>query len=248
MPKTATKKKSVLRGGKVGSMTALKKSLKRRGGQFIQNIKDEGLLVRFTTEPTEWQEFYEHYDDTREGAPFFPCVEDCEYCADGAKPSKRYLANAVDVDEKKAIIVKLPQTAAEQMVKKYDRFKTILDRDYFLSREGSGRDNTKYDVTPEAPSKMNLSRYEVFDLEAALQSIVDADDDDEIEEKVSKKKSGPVKVAKKRGPVLDEDADDDDDDDEPVRRSSKKPMARKGLAKSKPAPRKVVRKGLSKRK
>lgn len=190
-----------IRGGSVGSMTRLKKSLKKssRRDQIV-TIKEDGLVVRFLTEPEEWFEFYEHYDDTRTGSYYFPCVEGCEYCEENPndRPSKRYLANAVDTEEGTAIVLKLPQSAAGSLVKKYDRFQTIMDRDYSLSREGTGFD-TEYDVTPESQSKFNVAKYEVADLQAVLESVLDADedDDDDIEDDIEDD-DVPVRVKKRR--------------------------------------------------
>lgn len=178
-----------LRGGKVGSVTKLKKSLKKSsgGGMMITNIPAEGMMLRFITEPDEWVEFFEHYDEANKRMML--CTDDCEYCAEKKRPSKRYLSNAVDVEDSKVVALKLPVTAASQVMKKYERYNTLLDRDYSILKEGTGLD-TEYDVNPEAPSRFNMKKYEPFDLWDVLTKMLedqsddaeDAVDDDEDEE------------------------------------------------------------------
>jgi hypothetical protein len=219
-----------LRGGKVKSLKSLKAGLKKGGGnQYLTRVGEDGLTVRFLTEPDEWVEFFEHYDDVRK---FYPCTDDCDGCRDKNNPSKRYLVNALDTSEGKVIPLLLAKSAAGQVMKKYDRFNTILDRDYILVREGTGFD-TEYDVTPESPSKMNLNRYELLDLWGILEGMLPSDgdeDEDEEEEKPARRRAGgPVKKAAiKRRPV----ADEDEDEDEPpfARKPVRKPVAKKRIA------------------
>lgn len=252
MRKTAVKSKSAAitlkGGGKPGDIKTLKKSLKKRAGQDIRRTPEDGITVRFLTEPEEWFEFFEHYDDTREGNYYYPCTEDDEGCQNGDKPTKRYLANAVDVDEKKAIAMLLPQSLASMLVKKYDRFKTILDRDYFLSKEGSGF-STEYDATPEPPSRMNTSRYVLFDLQKLLMSLL-VDDDEDAEDETPRGRSKPPVKIKRRRPILDEDADDDYDDEDDEEEAPRRKPVRKTIVKKPPvrtATRKPVRKVIKRR-
>lgn len=210
-------KKSSIRGGKVKSIRSLKAGLKRSEGGFLDRIPAEGgLLVRFLTEPDEWVEFFEHYDEERK---FYPCTDDCPGCAEGDRPSKRYLVAALDRNENKVLALVLPKTTAASVVKKYDKFGTLLDRDYDLSREGSGRETT-YDVTPEAPSVIkNLGKYEAPDLlsklEAQLPGGSDDEDEEEEDEKPTRRSRGTA--APRRRSTIEDDDDDEDDDDRPAR-------------------------------
>lgn len=181
-----------IRGGKVQSIAGLKASLKKGGGgssQYLTRIPADGsLTVRFLTEPDDgWIEYYEHYDQTRK---FYPCSDDCSGCAEGDRPSSRYLANALDVAEGRVVPLVLPKSVATSLEKKYSKYATLLDRDYEISRTGTGLD-TEYDVTPEPPTKMNLTRFDPIDLWELLEtqlelatgasaSSADDDDDDEI--------------------------------------------------------------------
>lgn len=239
-----------IRGGKVKSIKKLKSSLKRGANQsFLKRIPKEGLTVRFMTEPDEWIEYYEYYDvDVKHYVPevegVVPNIEE------GKKSSKRYLACVVDVMENKVEPLVLPKQVASAMLKKYDKYSTILDRDYEITREGDGLD-TEYDVTPEPASKMNMSRFTVIDLYAALESQVpggaiddeDEDDEDEDDEPAPRRSKGrtPGKKSRRDEPEDDEDFDDDEDeDDEPVRRKPAKSVS-KTPTKKKPVKKKPVK-------
>lgn len=161
-------------GGKTGSVSRLKKEAQRSGGRtWIRGIKaGEDLTIRFLTEPDEWYSYREHYDKE---VYFFPCIgkeQDCPGChSDDEKvqrTSRRYLANALDVDTGQVVPLKLPLDLANRLVARYERYgNTIMDREYELHRMGSGLDTT-YDVTPEAPQSLDTSRYQLIDLEEVL--------------------------------------------------------------------------------
>lgn len=203
-----------IRGGKVRSMKSLKSGLKKGGGAgYLSRVPADGsLTVRFLTEPTEWVEYYEHFDQVKK---FYPCTDDCDGCRAGETPSRRYLANALDVAENKVIPLVLPKTLAGSVTKKYDKYSTLLDRDYELSREGTGFD-TEYDVTPEPPSKVNINRYDLLDLWSLLEAQLTAEDEDDDEDDDEPKRPAKKAAAKpsRRAAVDDDDEDDDDDDDD----------------------------------
>lgn len=224
----------------------------------MKSVPEDGsLTVRFMTEPDQWVMYYEHYDAVRK---FYPCSDDCPGCDEGDRPSQKYAANVVDVDEGKVVPLKMTKTLAASVLKRFDKYKTLLDRDYELTRTGTGRD-TEYDSIPESPTKMNISRYEEIDLwalvEAQLPSEEDDDDDDDEEETPrARRKGGSTRATKttRRKVVEDDDDDDDDDidDDEdekprrrPVKKSAssttRKPVRKVGAAKKAPARRSMSR-------
>ena len=199
-------------GKKMGSLKAVKDSLKKGGSSlnsFIKNVPADGITVGFITEPEEWFGFYEYWND--ESRNFTPMAVG-EILPDGARPSFRYLASAVDIETDRVIPLKLAKTAANSLILKYDKYGTMLDRNYELQKHGEGLDTT-YDVTPDAPSKLNLAKYEIIDLEKVLVSAR-ATSLGETDTKVSE-------------PTID----DDEIDEEP-----KKPVAKK----SKPASKEVL--------
>ena len=72
-------------GKKMGSVKAVKDSLKKGGSSlntYIKNVPAEGITVRFLTEPEEWFGFYEYWND--ESRNFTPMAVG-EILPDGAK-------------------------------------------------------------------------------------------------------------------------------------------------------------------
>lgn len=218
-----------MRGGTVGSVDELRKSLKKSGGG-TGNIKyipaEGGITVRFLTEPGKWVKWFKHWSN---GAAV-GCTEGCALCADGDRPATRYLAAAIDTgDGNNVIALELPVSVAQTLLNRYDKYGTLLDRDYEICKYGEGKEHTRYEATPEAPTRMNLRGYDVPDLEEVLESSVTPDDDDDAESKPSRRvaKKTPAKktVAKKtasasssrtvrrRPSVMDEDFDDDEGED-----------------------------------
>lgn len=255
-------------GGKVKSLKTLKASVKRGGGggaDLTRHVPKEGITVRFLAEPDDgWVEYLEHYDE--QNKVYRACTDDCAYCADDVRRSKRYLAPVLVPEEQKIEALKLPATAVSQLLKKYDRFGTLLDRDYEITKDGEGM-STEYYVDNEDPRRINLSRYQIPDLEEILEKLAGApagdDDEDDDEEERPKRRPAKKAAAKRRSrddddeddadnedetPWDDEDADEDEEDEEFLRprRGARavKPKAKTAItkARSSEAPRKVLRK------
>jgi hypothetical protein len=213
-----------IKGGKAGSVKRLKKEMDRsKGGNvWIKNVREgEDMTVRFLTEPDEWYAYREHYDPS---VNFFPCIgkdADCPGCSHESekvqRSSRRYLANALDVEAGAVIPLKLPLDLANRLVARYERNGgTILNRDYTLHRMGTGLDTT-YDVTPEDKVDLDLSEYQdkLHDLEKALitqfEDAFGLDSGEEPEEQPAPAK----KAARKRAPEPELDTEDDEDDEVP---------------------------------
>jgi len=207
-----------IKGGKSGSVDRLKKEMEKSSGNrtWIRNLKQgEDLTVRFVEEPEDWYSYREHYSPE---VNFFPCIgDDCPGCNSDSdktqRASRRFLASALDTDQGQVVPLKLPLDLANRLVARYERYgNTITDRDYTLHRMGKGLD-TSYDVTPEAPQDMDLSRYESIDHEEVLlQQFQDAfglDDDDD-----KPKSSGKTLDGGSTSSVQEDDDDDLDTEDD----------------------------------
>ena len=232
---TSTKRKETMskhglpafKGGLYKSMDQFESSLNRRMSGPITSIEaDKILTVRFLEEPSEWLGYDEHY--TTEFR-YFPCVEDgCPGCEEDHRPSSRSLAPALDVDSGRVIVVKIPKNLGEILLKRFKRNKTLLDRDYELSRDGEGM-SVKYDLVPASPTKRELAKYKRPDLTEALfkstseefRDYVGLELDDEPEPEPTPRRRRPAAASsrrkKTRRPVRRASRDDDDDydDDEP---------------------------------
>lgn len=215
------------RGGRLGSISKFKESLKSGGGGagYIWTIADGvTAVVRFLTEPDEWHELYQHFDP--EAKTYYTCVGrdlGCSYCEAGDKASFKYLANVVDMSDRRVRALGIPRSVAEILLKRMNNFNTLTDRNYEISRDGSGINDTKYDVDYSPPTHVNPKKFEPLDLDAIISSqkpgTVAGVEEDEDEDGLYP--PPPKKSKVKRNTI----ADDDDEDDEPrrpVKRVAKK--------------------------
>jgi hypothetical protein len=194
MVKTKAPVRKIKGAGKLGSVAGIEKSLKGAGGrgESIITVPSKGVLnVRFLQEPTEFYNFYEYWD--QDAKMSFPVVEG-ENPPEDARVSKRYMGNVLVLDgENKVRALIMPVSMFEQLFARFQKYGTLLDRDYELSKTGQGLD-TKYLLDFEPASKlpgMNKWQAKMLDLEVVLQSMLEDPDED------------------------DEDDDEDDEDDEP---------------------------------
>lgn len=225
-----------------GSMADLKKSLKKGGGGAsgkIGFIPEDPITVRFLSEPPTWVGYYEHYNGPNADPRYSPCVNDsspggCDYEPyQGNKPAFRYLANAYIVDTSKVQALKMPRTLVDQLVHFASKYGTILDRDYELSRSGSGMDTT-YKAAPEDKSPIKLARFrkDMLDLEQLLEDWADQQeggDDDEDEEDED---------------LYDETDDDEEDEYEPPKRGTSRRVSKTSREEFKPRRRPASTKGV----
>jgi len=227
-------KRTLAGPGSAGSVKKTKDQLKKgSGNRLISGVPAKSnIIVRFLSEPGDWFGYHEVFDE--ELKEFYPLLSGMTEGHKGERATFRYLANVVITDSEyeqdvnKVVALRLPKTLANQLILKYDKFGTLLDRDYDLTRSGEGFD-TVYDATPEAPSKFAFKKYELKDLEDTLLQAYDAvwgDDegDDEDVEEEDAPKPAPKKRSRRRPdpepePEEEEEEDDDledeDDEDEP---------------------------------
>lgn len=215
--------------GKSKSITALKKELEKSGGTgnaWIKNVPADGIRVRFLTEPEEWYAYKEHYDRS---AHYFPCIGKSNGCPgcnahsdEQQRKSRRWLANAVDVENDRVIPLKLPYTLVQRLIVRFERHgETIRDRDYSLYKVGQGLD-TDYDVSEESKEDFPFSKYTLLDLEQVLiDRYEEAFGEEDFEEESSddalpvtkKRERNKGEVVTTNNETLPWDEDEDDDED-----------------------------------
>lgn len=231
------KRSRVAGPGRLGSLSAAKKSAKAGGNSLVRTIPSEGsITVRFLEEPPDWYGYYEHFEKSMGG--YFPCTgDDCPGCqnpSDDGSRSFRYLANAYVVDDSKVMAVKMPKSLVEQLLKYHEKWGTSLDRDYDLSKSGSGKTGTNYMASPDSPSKMKLSRFSPLDLDEVLESmLLDGEDDDEEPRRKKTKGKASTKRSRDEDDEEDDDPWDDDDDDDDEEEEERPRKKKKATAKTK---------------
>lgn len=161
--------KPTIKGGTFKSVGHLKGMFDKNNSVLIQNIPADGTkVVRFLTEPDEWFAYQEYWDNDRKR--YIPV-------ADGVtppvRPSQRFLAQVVDRESDQVIPLKMAKDLANRLIIRYDRYHTVMDRDYEIMRSGKGLDTT-YDVTPEAPTNFEVSKYKKLNLLEILQDAFES--------------------------------------------------------------------------
>lgn len=168
-------------GGIAGSINAVRRALAQSGGassrqKLIFLRPDSSVKVRFLQEPAEFCQYYEHY--VPETKNFVPAIENDpldEHPNPRARGrAMRHLVNVLDLESSQIRILKMNQDLTNRVILRYQKYKTLLDRDYEIMREGSGFDSS-YDITPESPVPVDIQRYrpKLFDLELYLLEEVD---------------------------------------------------------------------------
>lgn len=208
--------------GKAGSVEKVREQLASSGGgTWIRTVpKDDELTVRFLTEPEEWFFYREHF---RQDVKFFPCVDrNCPGCNDSddqiTRRSRRFLANALDVEQGVVVPLKLPLDLANRLFSRYERYGTLTDRDYILMRAGQGL-NTTYDLDTMEPKEVDISRYELIDCKALLvQQYEDAfgtsmEGGPEVDNDDGKEKSDAADPHKKSDNIPSESSRSSEEDD-----------------------------------
>lgn len=205
-----------IRGGRAGSAQRVKSINEGKARTWIRFLKEgEDLTVRFLTEPDDWQWYWEHYSPE---VNFFPCVgSHCPGCnsenEQTQRASRRFLANVLDISTGQVVPLKLPLDLANRLVARYERNgNTLTDRDYTLHRMGK-RLETTYDVTSESgPQPMDLSRYELADLEQVL--VGQFRDAFGMDDESPEQDSAQPRLPESSEPAWEVDEDDDDLDDD----------------------------------
>lgn len=206
--------KTMAIGRKQGSRSTFKKNVKKGGdgGQFLRTIPEDGITVRFMEEPEEWVSYMRYYDEDNGG--YIP-MEDGEKAPKGIRVQQRYALNALDVEAGKVVVLDMPKSLAKRLVKYLDKYDTLLDRDYELSRSGEGFD-TEYELMPEPAEKRNLTKLkgEIKDVEEFLLNLRDVNlngSDEEDDEDEAPKKGRPAKKSAAKA-----QAEEDDEDGEEI--------------------------------
>jgi hypothetical protein len=224
------------------SAASLKEAAKQMPSVRLTFKEGEARTVRFLHEPygkTAWVEYYEHYVPGSGGGngAYVPCIDGCKLDGD-IRASRRWFVNVWDRDSKQVRLLKLTGRMVENLMIKFERRGTMLDRDYSITRTGSSTD-TEYHIEAEEKERFDTKNIKLIDIQAFLDqqaqsyyggaktikakasSIDDDEDEDDVEdiedEDDEDEEEAPTKkkVASKKRPVAaDEDEDEEDESDE----------------------------------
>lgn len=225
-----------IRASTPGSKNALKRELKESSGGdkwFYRVPADSELKARFMVEPWEFISYQQHFVGSGKDSRSFPCNDgDCVGCDEGYDANKVWVAPIVDIEEKRVRAMVVPKSIVDALTSQTERHGTIMDRDYYIVREGSGKDNTKYRLDSDGAKRRDMSIYDPPDIMAMLESQLEdaqnADDDDDEPPRRSGGKTAKKAVRKpssisRSSSRSRDDVDDDDDEppwEQPARKSS----------------------------
>jgi len=187
---------------KASNMKMLKRlSTSKNVGNFLSIPEDDSVIVRFLEEPFEWVSFQQHYM-----GGYFPCVpSDCPGCEATPPniPSTKFLANVADRnDEDKPKVLIMAKSLVDTLRRRYEKRDTITDRDYELSREGTGRD-TKYDAEAQDKEHFSTRGVQLTDLYEFIDQMFDrafGDEDDDDEEETPRRTAKKTATKVRRRP------------------------------------------------
>lgn len=162
------------------------------GGNWMKYMKDGDTTYRVLQEPTEWVYWWEHFA----GKISFPCTNDrdnCPGCQNDnesvAKANRKVSFNVLE-DGQYVNVYKVPPLLADKLKLRFDRIGTLTDREYTITRYKTAGDKTEYDVEGNSPKEINLSKYELKDIEKML-----SDAYDEVWGDSAKAKAAEVNIA-----------------------------------------------------
>jgi hypothetical protein len=172
-----------LRFGKSADEAATEPSRGGGSGDFIRYLKDGDTTFRILQEPDDWKYWWEHFSPSGFS---FPCpreatdpVEDCPGCSsDNEKMSKvnrKIGFNVLNSFQGQEYVnaFKVGPTVADKLKNRFARFATVTDRDYTITRYKTSGDRYDFDVEGGTVTPIDLSKYELKDIEAMLAQSYD---------------------------------------------------------------------------
>jgi hypothetical protein len=157
-------------GSKFGDATRVA-STGGGGGKWIKTLKEGETRMRFLQEVDEWVVYYEHYNPA---GTAFPCTGDRDTCPGCTSTNERMKSASRKVAVNAVVgqyqdVYKLPITLVNRLKIKSERNNnTITDRDYLITRIGKDK-NTEYDVESGSALPIDLSAYEMLNIEKMLE-------------------------------------------------------------------------------
>lgn len=220
----------------------LKQSLSGGNSKFAQRVPEEGIVVRFLTEPEEWWEVELHYGDKTS----FPCNGDdgCLGCDEGYDTGRKWYANVFLPDDDRVAVFEMGKSVVEAVSKKYDRNHTVMDRDFEITKEGAGM-RTKYDVEAldvrhiKGLDSMTLVEMDTFFEEWLKRAMREEAGEEEVSS-VGRRRT-KASSSRRRAAVEEDDIEDDDDDDDENDVEEEAPVKKTTTAKKRPTARRRVR-------
>lgn len=133
--------------------------------QYFRLKSGESRLIRFITPASEIVSIFEHSEQLGGKLRHIPCLgKECPLCQAGLKPSLRSYALIIDREDDTVKVFKMSKTVAYQLKSLIEEYGDITKRDFKVYRQGE-KNNTSYQFFPKDPTPVDLSKYEIPNLE-----------------------------------------------------------------------------------
>lgn len=210
----------------MGLLDDIKTQVKKSGtnkGKFIYFRPDTKVRIRFLSDLEDGLKI-DFHDSFQKGVNT-PCQEAfgrvCKFCGDEELRTRtQYCWSVWDHEAKEVKLFMFPVSSASPvppLVAMYETYGTLLDRDYVITKNGSGPGLT-FSVVPMDKAKFANSKAKAFTQSAILKMIDKAfseendAEEDEDEDELQKKKS-PAKGKASKRQIEEDEADEKNTED-----------------------------------
>lgn len=167
-----------MRFGKSAEEAAQEPSRGGGGGEWIKYLKEGDTTFRILQDKDDWVYYWEHFSP--QGFSF-PCSneDDCHGCVSDnekmKKVSRKIAFNALGSwqGQEYVNVYKVGTTVADKLENRIKRFGTVTDRDYTITKYKTSGDRWDFDVEGGPQTPIDVSKYDLMDIEKMLQQAWD---------------------------------------------------------------------------
>lgn len=137
--------------------------------QYLTLKSGESKLIRFITPVDEIISIFEHSNQFAGHWRTVPCLgkDECPLCQAGERASLRLYTLVIDREDDTIKLFKLSKTVGQQLKSLIEEYGDITKRDFKVYRQGE-KTNTSYQFFPKDPTPIDLSKYDIPNLEELI--------------------------------------------------------------------------------
>lgn len=157
----------------IGKGLGFIKEASKNSVSFLKVKSGEYAVIRFLVPTDELISVYEHTEQFNGSWKSVTCLgkNDCPICQAGKYPSfVTYIPVLDRTDNDRVKIFKASKKVGIQLLSLVEEYGDLTRRDFKLYRQGE-KQQTTYQFFPRDPQELDLSQYEVPDIEAMVQPL-----------------------------------------------------------------------------
>lgn len=154
--------------GIVKGLGAIKEAM-GKGMEYVKMKSGEALLARILVSSDDIMGVYEHTEKIGGYWKTITCIgrDKCPLCKAGKRASFKAYIPVLDRSDDKVKIYKASKDTIKIILGLVEEYGELTSRDYKIVRQGDGLD-TVYQFFPKDPVALDLSGYEVPDIESKI--------------------------------------------------------------------------------